>query len=219
MIRREWIGLGGSSATLTVENQLGIAGNPIYFFAMRSERAFGLVVFALRLRQWPERKDKGATPFDSGGLWHRKVRTLHPLSNEQVRQVFANHDIALNMFRKEFDAYLHRNYSEVNDYVVGKPPSCGTVPIVPKKPNSSRAWTWEVRVPQAVMNDWTELVCGFITPKALSDYKRWLDYDSGIEDPEARSIHLWLNGNMKLAPEGVAAYEFAQESLMTGEVQ
>ena len=221
VIRQEWIGLGGSPATRETESQLGIAGDPIYFFAMRSERAFGFVVFAARLRRATERKDrkdKGATPFDSGGLWRGKVRTNRTLDAHQRQELFRANDIALPEFREEFDAYLRANYKKFNEYIVGKPPRHGTPPIIPRRPNKSRAWTWEVRVPKAAASDWAELVCGFITPKAMSIYKKWLDYDSGIEDAEARSIHLWIANNMRPAPEGVAASEFAQESMLAGAI-
>ena len=218
VIRQEWIGVGASPATRETESQLGIAGDPMYFFAMRSERAFGLVVFAARLRRVTGRKDKGATPFDSGGLWRGKIQVSHTLDAHQRKELFRTHDIALTEFREKFDAYVRANYASFNEYVVGEPPRHGTPPIIPRRPNKSRAWTWEVRVPKAAASEWAELVCGFITPKAMSTYKKWLDYDSGIEDAGARSIHLWISKNMKLAPEGVAASEFAKESMLAGAI-
>lgn len=218
VIRQEWTDLAGSPVTRETENRLGIVGEPVYFFAMRSERAFGYVVFAARLRLATGRRDKGATPFDSGGLWRGKVQTNRTLDSREREELFRTHETELPDFRENFDAYVTGNYRSLNEYIVGKPPQHGTPPIIAGWPNKSRAWTWEVRIPKAAASAWVELVCGFITPQAMSTYKRWLDYESGLDDAEVRSIHLWISDNMRAAPEGVAASEFAQESMLAGAI-
>ena len=80
IIRRSWASRQRSPRTRQAEAGLGITGAPHYFYAMRTERAFGVAVFFFRETQsseWREDLD-GATPFDSGGLWHGKVRTSPP---------------------------------------------------------------------------------------------------------------------------------------------
>ena len=197
---------------------MGIVGEPLYFFAMRSERAFGLVVFALRLNVQPDPTVCGATPFDSGGMWTGQVRTVPALNGLQKRQLFRKNDTPLATFPHAFEAYTHANYSTMRDYVEGKPPSKGTPPITPSYPNSSRAWTWEVRIPRGVASSWAELVGGFITPRAMSEYSDWLSYERDIEDAEAEYIQRWASTKMQLAPPGISPHEFAQESLLAGEI-
>ena len=218
VIRQKWVAIPNSSSTRKTESRLGITGRPLYFFAMRSEHAFGFVVFALRLKVQPDPHVFGATPFDSGGMWKGKVWTARNLREPAKRQLFQNHDVQLSNFPREFERYMEANYSDITDYVEGRPPVSGTPPIIPRFPNSSRAWTWEVRIPRSVTSTWAELVGGFITPTAMSEYSDWLAYDSTVEDAEAEYIHRWTSTKMQLAPPGVSAHAFAQESLLAGEI-
>ena len=218
VIWQNWIALPSSSGTRKAEDRLGIVGDPLYLFAMRSERAFGFVVFALRLNAQSDPEVTGATPFDSGGLWRDKVQAAQRLTDAEKRAVFQDNGVPLARFPDVFKRYIAVNYSAVSDYIEGTPPLRGTPPITPNHPNSSRAWTWEVRIPKAVATTWAELLCGFITPEAMSDYSDWLSYDSAIEDADAEYIHVWTASNMKLAPQGVSAHEFAQRSLLAGDI-
>ena len=197
---------------------MGIVGEPLYFFGMRSERAFGFVVFALKLKVQPDPEIHGATPFDSGGMWNGKVQTTRDLTAPERRKVFRKHDVPLATFPDTFERYTDSNYSTVSDYVEGKPPRTGTPPITPHHPNSSRAWTWEVRIPRGVAASWAELVGGFITPTAMNEFSDWLSYESTIEDAEAEYVLRWASTKMQLAPPGMSAYEFAQKSLLAGEI-
>ena len=43
---------------------------------------------------------------------------------------------------------------------MGNPPGTGAIPIIPGPPNSSRAWTWEVRIPRDLTNRHVELLGG-----------------------------------------------------------
>ena len=89
-VRGEWPATQASQRTLETERGLGIGGEPYYFYILRACESFGLVVFVLREvgeADWPE-DAKGATPFDSGGLWLGKVAT-HPKLDEVGRRVFS----------------------------------------------------------------------------------------------------------------------------------
>ena len=75
-IRGAWPAPRASDQTLRAERGLGIGGRPYYFYVLRAEEDFGLVVFVLNESEdanWPSNA-KGATPFDSGGLWSRQDR-------------------------------------------------------------------------------------------------------------------------------------------------
>ena len=218
VIQQSWIAVPSRPQTRKTEHQLGIAEDPLYLFAMRSEHAFGFVVFVLRMKVQSDAEITGATPFDSGGLWHGKVRARLRLTDAEKRAVFEENNIPLARFPDSFKRYVEVNYCAISDYIEGRPPLRGTPPITPHHPNSSRAWTWEVRIPKGVATAWAELVCGFITPEAMNDYSDWLSYDSAIEDAEAEYIHHWADSKMKLAPQGLSAYEFAQRSLLAGDI-
>ena len=73
-IRREWPAPNASERTQEAERGLGIGGKPYYFYVLRAEENFDLVVFVLSEDEeadWPS-DARGATPFDrspsSGGV-------------------------------------------------------------------------------------------------------------------------------------------------------
>ena len=218
VIRRRWVTLPRSSGTEEAESGLGITGEPLYFYAMRPEHAFGFVVFALRLAVRPDTGVRGATPFDSGGLWIGEVRAPRALAAPERRDLFRKHDVPLAAFPDMFERYANANYDTLDDYVEGRPPRTGTPPITPGHPNASRAWTWEVRIPRGVANRWAELVGGFITPAAMNEFGDWLSYESAIEDAEAERVLRWVSARMRLAPPGLSASEFAKEAMLAGAI-
>ena len=70
-----------SPHTLDAERGLGIRDKPYYFYVLRTEDAYGFVVFVVSEAEgaaWP-RDARGATPFDSGGWWAGKIQTDPPL--------------------------------------------------------------------------------------------------------------------------------------------
>ena len=98
VIRQKWFDVPSSTSTRNTEIRLGIVGEPLYCFAMRSERAFGAVVFALRLKAQRDSTAYGATPFDSGGMWVGRVQTAPELTSEARRRLFRENDIPLAAF-------------------------------------------------------------------------------------------------------------------------
>lgn len=216
VIRRKWSSRRPSARTQQAEDGLGIEGDPSYFYAMRTERAFGLAVFLIRDTRgpgWPEGA-RGATPFDSGGLWHGKVHT-EPLAEPfEWKEVFQVHDEPLSCWSRAFEKYIATNYSSMEEYIEGRPPSVGSSPIIPGPPNTSRAWTWEVRVPNVLMNDSIELLRGYLSEEDGTKYRDWLWTDSDLDDSVCRSIERWMQGNMTFAPPGVHATSAAERDLL-----
>lgn len=176
-------------------------------------------MFAFKMHTQPDdQQARGATPFDSGGLWHGCIKTAPALTDSGKQQLFRKKDVLLTAFPSAFENYIFENYDAIRDYVEGKPPRIGTRPIMLDEPNSTRAWTWEVRIPRSIVSKWAELVGGFITQDDMNDCSDWLTYDSAIEDAEAEEILRWANNNMRLSPPGDAASKFAEKSLLAGEI-
>ena len=72
-IQGDWPAPKASKRTQEAERRLGIDCKPHYFYVMRANENYGLVVFVIgevEDADWPPR---GVTPFDSGGLWWNKL--------------------------------------------------------------------------------------------------------------------------------------------------
>ena len=165
IIRRQWSSRRPSTRTQQTKAGLGIEGTPRYFYAMRTEHAFRLAVFLIRETRgpgWPEGVH-GATPFDSGGLWHGKLRTEPSAGSLEWKEIFHVHERPLSSWSRALEEYIAANYNSMEEYVEGRPPSVGSSPIIPGPPNTSPAWTWEVRMPIALMTDGVELLRGYLS--------------------------------------------------------
>ena len=175
--------------TVCAEQGLGILGSPYYFYVMRAHRAFGYMVFIFEEAQTSASMPsdtKGATPFDTGGLW---IGAIHPVNDRgEKRRLFANEEVALDCWRSEFLRYIDRNYSDAKHYVVGDPPKFGIDGITARTPeNEARAWTWEVRYPSELAPSWLRLERAYMHRDDHTDYLDWLPH-SDYEDEKIDEI-------------------------------
>ena len=132
--------------TLEAEHGLGIPAS-WYWYVARSDESFGQGVFSCGAHDiaW-EPTECGVSPFDTGGLWHRHIKTHDDKTNGELRTLFQNNNRPLSNGQC-YREHLSTNYLTVADYVLGVPPSAGTEGIIcTQPPNHPRAWTWEARV-------------------------------------------------------------------------
>ena len=109
-----WDGIERVPKTIQAESGLGIAGLPVYYFVMRTERAFGRVVFVYVCHEAVDSPpDGGATPFDSGGLWHGHVHTDPEMAQDEKRHFFAEATVQLSDWNETFEAYVRENYPTI----------------------------------------------------------------------------------------------------------
>ena len=203
-IRGEWPVPNASERTQEAERGLGIGGQPYYFYVLRAEEDFSLVVFVLSEDDevdWPS-DARGATPFDSGGLWRKKT---HPgLDDAGRRAFFRDHDVPLVDWRAAFEEYVRAHYGTVSNYLEGDAPGPGAEPrdrdvtIIRGCPNDRRAWTWEVRVPHDLASGRLALRAAYMTETRRDDYLDWL-WRSPLTDEESLRIHRWVEANV-IAP-------------------
>ena len=202
-IRGEWPAPKASERTREAERGLGIVGQPYYFYVLRAEGSFGLVVFVLSEddgADWPSDAG-GATPFDSGGLWGNKVLTRPELDEAGRRAFFRDHDVPLVDWRAAFEGYVHAHYGTVSSYLEGDAPGPGAEPrdseaaIIRGRPNNKRAWTWEVRVPHDLAPGRLALRAAYMTETRRDDYLDWL-WRSPLADNETRRIHRWVEAHV-----------------------
>ena len=207
-IRGEWPALKASEGTREAERGLGIGGQPYYFYVLRAEENFGLVVFVLSEddeADWPS-DARGATPFDSGGLWGNKVLTRPKLDDAGRRAFFRDHDVSLVNWRSAFERYVRAHYGTVSNYIEGDAPGPGTEPrdreitIIRGRPNEKRAWTWEVRVPHELAPGRLALRAAYMTQTRCLDYLDWLSYSGTLPEDERRQIERWVEDHV-IAPE------------------
>ena len=199
-IRGEWPAPKASEQTLEAERGLGIGGKPYYFYVLRAEENFGLIVLVLsevEEADWPA-SAKGATPFDSGGLWSGKIRTRLRLNRAGRRRFFQNCDVPLVDWRAAFEQYIGTHYGTVSDYLNGSAPGIGNKPtdlgvtIIRGQPNTAQAWTWEVRVPYDLAAGRLELRAAYMTEIRRDDYLDWLFRHSSLTERENSHIYRWV---------------------------
>lgn len=198
-IQGKWPTPTPSEPTRKAENGLGIDGAPYYFYVLRAEGDFGLVVFVLSESEetgWPS-DAKGATPFDSGGLWHKKIATSPKLDDAGRRAFFHDHDRPLTDWQSAFEDYVRTRYGDVSSYLEGDAPSPGTEPpnspvtIIKGSPNSALAWTWEVRIPHDLVAPRLVLRRVYMTETRYVHYIDWL-WHSPLTDHESFRIDQWM---------------------------
>lgn len=113
-----------SLRTHEAELGLGIVGEPYYFYVMRTEQVYGTAVFLFRENDaldWPTGV-RGATPFDSGDLWHGDLETETRADAAERQVIFQRHEVSLTNWRSSFQRYVERNYCSVREYIRGGPP-------------------------------------------------------------------------------------------------
>ena len=220
-IKGSWPVPTASAGTQSAERGLGISGKPYYFYALRTDGRFGFVVFLLGEIEgvdWPP-DARGATPFDSGGLWSRKIATDPPLDQTGRRDHFKTHDVPLAAWRSAFETYIVTRYSTVADYVRGIAPA-GTQPqnlgyaIVMGEPNEPRAWTWEVRVPHQLAHQRLELQAVCLSEENRNRYLGWLWDESPLTTGERREIAGWLQDYAIISAPGLSEADRAAEWLV-----
>ena len=198
-VRGEWPSPVASRQTLEAEHGLGILDKPYYFYVLRAEDSYGLVVFVLSEAEdvvWPDNA-KGATPFDSGGWWLGKIHTKPPVDRAAREAAFGTLDVPLWDWQDAFEQYIHTQYGTVEDYVEGRPPISGDqspgtgFTIINGPPNNARAWTWEVRVPHEQIAGRLTLKKVFMTEVGRHEYVDWL-WRGPMADSESLQIHKWI---------------------------
>jgi len=220
-IKGRWPVPTASTGTQSAEHGLGISGKPYYFYALRPDRRFGYMVFLFSETEgvdWPP-DAKGATPFDSGGMWIGRIVTDPPLDRRSRRRShFEAHDLPLVAWRSEFETYIGTRYSTVADYVRGSAPA-STHPhfghaIVMGNPNKPPAWTWEVRVPHQLAPRHLELRAVCLSEQNRKRYLRWLWNHSPLPTSERREIDSQIQDYAIVTSPGVSEADMATEWLV-----
>ena len=188
---------------------------PYYFYVMRAHRAFGYVVFLFEEVQTNASMPscaKGATPFDTGGLW---IGAIHPIKDKrEKRDLFASEEVALERWQSTFFDYINNNYLDAQDYVHGKPPADGILRITRQSPrNDARAWTWEVRYPNSLASTWLRLDRAYMHRDDHTDYVDWLPR-SDYEDHEIGELANVVEAKVKVYEDDSMAFGKAEAALV-----
>ena len=119
----------------------------VYWFVGTASRAYAGHV----LRSWTPNDLKSASgglcPFDTGGLWLRKVVPEPPLGDDdEVRAYFAACDVPLTGWPGEVITAIDAAYNLREDYVCGLAPQTPMTPRDHSGNRDLRAWIWEARI-------------------------------------------------------------------------
>ena len=219
-IRGEWPAPTASPQTLEAERGLGILGKPYYFYVLRAAESFGLVVFVLREVEevdWSV-DAKGATPFDSGGLWLGKVATRPKLDEAGRRRFFQDQEVPLLDWKAAFEEYVRTRYGTVSDYIEGSAPGLGNEPqesevsIIRGQPNTTQAWTWEVRIPHDLSAGRLRLRAAYMNEVSRDDYVDWL-WHSSLADHESHQIQSWIENHVIVPEQHELAVRAANDAI------
>ena len=217
IILNDWPPRPTSHRTHDAELGLGVVGAPYYFYVMRTERVYGTAVFLFRdteERDWPTDM-KGATPFDSGDLWHGELLTESRTEADQRQDIFRRYEIPLTHWRAAFHRYLERNYRAVHEYIDGDPPQVGSPPIISSNPpNRAAAWTWEVRIQGDFVASNLQLLCGFLSEQDRIAYSTWLSYESDLDIGSLNLVLHRIKTYVRSVPPGVGASLAAERELL-----
>ena len=179
-----------------------------------------MVVFALSEAEgaaWPT-DARGATPFDSGGWWFDMIHTDPPLDTTARQAAFRALDVPLPGWQEAFEQYVQSHYGTVSDYVEGRAPKADARPlasefaIVKGQPNTTRAWTWEVRIPHDLIADRLTLQAVYMSEVSHSDYVDWL-WRSPLTDGESRRINQWLSDHVTVVQRQESVLQAVRNSL------
>ena len=220
VIQGEWLAPAASAQTLAAERGLGILGQPYYFYVLRAEDSYGLVVFVFREAAdaaWPA-DAMGATPFDSGGWWLEKIRTEPPLDTVERQAAFRTLDVPLQDWQGAFERYVLDQYDTLAHYLEGHAPKTGSPPselgftVLKGQPNTARAWTWEVRIPHGMAAHRLVLQAAYMTAVSRDAYLDWL-WHGRQGDAESSRIHEWIEDHVIVPRAGELVVRTARRSI------
>jgi hypothetical protein len=142
-----------SASTQSAEIGLGYPPSA-YWSILRSDAAFAQMatIWQVSLDEWPSGQPangSSVTPFDTGGLWHDYLKADPGFRDRADKRDFArNHGYRVVGAASLFSQWLAGGYpSSPRGYVDGDVPM-KHIPrvILDSAQNTSRAWTWEMRV-------------------------------------------------------------------------
>ena len=220
-IQGDWPAPAASEQTREAECGLGIVGRPCYFYVLRAEKNFGLVVFILSEdvgADWPS-DSRGATPFDSGGWWLGRIVTNPSLDQAGRRTAFRAFDVPLREWQDTFKDHVRVHYDSAASYLNGDAPRSGSEPpgagvtIVRGEPNSKLAWTWEVRIPHALVAGRLTLRAACMTEALRDAYIDWLWRSSRLDD-ESLHIQKWVDDHVILPKADESVAQAVEDSIV-----
>ena len=207
IIRGEWPPAVPEDSTTNAEAGLGIDGAPCYFYVMRADKQYGLVLFLLTEAdgfKWPA-DVHGAVPFDSGGWWSKKIETSPCLDQATRRDKFRAVDVPLQTWQSAFNCHVANNTTMLN-YVNGEPPTehvAAVSEIILGEPNSAKAWTWEVRIPPSLIAGRVQLRCAYMASEDKDEYIGWIEDNVPLD--ERRRVRQWVDESVHAVPASAGA--------------
>lgn len=199
---------GRRCSTVEAEAGLGIDGGPCYFYVMRADEQYGLVIFLLTEAddaEWPA-DVYGATPFDSGGWWRGKIETIPCLDRTTRCDRFKAVDVPLQKWQSAFNYHVANNTTMLS-YVTGTPPAehapAVAEIILATAQNSAKAWTWEVRIPPSLIADRVQLHSAYMASEDRDEYIDWVEDNVPLD--ERPRIRQWVDDSIHPVPASAGA--------------
>lgn len=194
IITGKFVGVGKRDRTIEAEHGLGIVPS-WYWYIARSEESYGHSVFFWTPREVGFKPDdRGACPFDTGGLWHGRIVTRPMLRpGGERRSFFENSDRPVGEWRSIFHTYIEDNYEQFSAYVDGLVPRSGVSPILYESPpNSSPAWTWEARLPFESVATYVRIARFYCRVDDFDFLLNWIESSETLDLKEKEEAVVWL---------------------------
>jgi hypothetical protein len=198
---------------VTQEAEVGLGIDPAsYWYVGRVEPDYSPVATLSMATPAGRTGVSRVCPFDTGGLWHGKIKTVSNLSEVQRRELFERNIHRVEQYHKPMMAWLGGAYPTGKEaYCRDGTPANHTVPEIVIEPNP-RSWTWEMSVTSTAD---TELfptpLAVYMKPTSWSVYQDWLMNTAVISAAEM-AVHLdAVNELLRIRPD---PYEAATEELI-----
>jgi len=172
-----------------------------YWFVLSGNPAFGRILIMSQPNPTVLRGcDGGATPFDTGGLWHNHIVAVPPFTTPAGKVAYFNSTSASHEDADdEAKDWILQHYSNSVDYVYGSPPDSLDRIDTTSGVNDSRAWTWEVRL-NSLDYDHHPVppVIVVLTPEDSRHFSVWLqDDDQVLSDNDYNEMVDWCMRNFR----------------------
>lgn len=160
-----------------------------YWFIGRIEPEYTSVVTLSELGASSPSGRGRVSPFDTGGLWHDKMKTVNdPLSPEQKRALYNENLFAVGTFDPSMSGWLNSAFSGIPaDYCRDVRPTHHYVELVVLDDDSeARDWSWELSIDiNAGVEEFPMLRTLYMNEYLLDTYKRWVNTNPTISGDDA----------------------------------
>jgi hypothetical protein len=173
----------------TSEAEVGLGIPPsAYWYIGRVEPGYANIVILSRLNPHTARTQALVSSFDSGGLWHNKMKTtLDPLSDSDKRQFFSSNAMTPETFENPMTTWLKTAFNGVLRHYCRNvtPASHYLAEVIIDAPSNPQDWAWELAIEnEAPADAFPRLISLYMSRADYHNYQWWVEAAAGLDRDE-----------------------------------